>query len=225
MTLGDVISAYRKEHRLSMDQFAKISGISKGYISMLERNRTQRGEQPSPSYEMFRSAARAMQLDVDELIRKLEGKALDETLPHNPPLPSGLSPIEKGSYVPLYHPFVSKIPTPAAENLERKAWMPDGISADFSLVCQDDSMINARIFPGDIVYFRKQNTVEDGDIAAVLLKGQEILLRRVYFSSQPENRLILHAENLTYVDQHYFGKEIERIRILGKAIHFLSKVK
>lgn len=39
MTLGDVISKYRAEHGISMDKFAELSGISKAYISILERNR------------------------------------------------------------------------------------------------------------------------------------------------------------------------------------------
>lgn len=74
MTLGDIIAEYRKEHQMSMDKFADISKISKGYISMLERNQTQRGEEPSPSYEMYKNVAKTIGMDVDELIRKVEGK-------------------------------------------------------------------------------------------------------------------------------------------------------
>lgn len=74
MTLGDVISQYRAEHRMSMDRFAELSGISKAYISILERNRTSRGDEPSPSYEMYKSVARAIGADVDDLIRTVEGK-------------------------------------------------------------------------------------------------------------------------------------------------------
>ena len=73
MTLGDVISKYRNEHGLSMDKLAEQSGISKAYISILERNRTPRGDEPSPSYEMYRSVAKAIGSDVDALIRAVEG--------------------------------------------------------------------------------------------------------------------------------------------------------
>lgn len=44
MTLGDVIAKFRDTHGISMDRFSEMSGISKTYISMLERNQTQRGE-------------------------------------------------------------------------------------------------------------------------------------------------------------------------------------
>lgn len=73
MTLGNVISEYRAEHSMSMDKFAKLSGISKAYISILERNQTPRGDEPSPSYEMYKAVAKTIGMNVDELIRKVEG--------------------------------------------------------------------------------------------------------------------------------------------------------
>ena len=39
MTLGDIIKDYRKSHNMSMDLFAEKSGISKAYISLLEKNK------------------------------------------------------------------------------------------------------------------------------------------------------------------------------------------
>ena len=38
MTLGDLIKEYRSDHKLSMDEFAQRSGLSKAYVSILERN-------------------------------------------------------------------------------------------------------------------------------------------------------------------------------------------
>ena len=84
MTLGDIISQYRREHAMSMDKFSKMSGISKAYISMLEKNRTQRGEEPAPSIEMYRNVADAIGVDVDELVRMVDGKVLlSKKLPSN----------------------------------------------------------------------------------------------------------------------------------------------
>lgn len=40
MTLGDIIKDYRKTHHLSMDAFSEKSGISKAYISLLEKKQT-----------------------------------------------------------------------------------------------------------------------------------------------------------------------------------------
>ena len=72
MSLGEVILKYRKENGLSMEKFAELSGLSKAYISILERNRTPRGSAPSPSIDTYRSVAKAIDIDVDELIRLVD---------------------------------------------------------------------------------------------------------------------------------------------------------
>ena len=68
MTLGEVILKYRKAHGLSMEKFAELSGLSKAYISILERNRTPRGSAPSPSIDTYRSVAKAIDIDVDDVV-------------------------------------------------------------------------------------------------------------------------------------------------------------
>lgn len=74
-TLGSVISMYRAEKHLSMDQFAELSGISKAYISMLERNKTPRGDAPSPSYEIYKSVALAVGMSVEQLVALIEANS------------------------------------------------------------------------------------------------------------------------------------------------------
>ena len=77
MTLGDVIKTYRMEHSLSMDEFAKRSGLSKGYISMLEKNRNPKTGKPIiPSILTYQSVAKAMSTSVDILMRTVDKEQL-----------------------------------------------------------------------------------------------------------------------------------------------------
>lgn len=92
------------------------------------------------------------------------------------------------------------------------------IRADFALRAKGDSMINARIKDGDIVFVRKQPMVENGEIAAVCI-GDEATLKRVYVS---ENTVTLVAENAAYAPIVYNLTENNDIIILGKAIAFQS---
>jgi phage repressor protein C with HTH and peptisase S24 domain len=63
------------------------------------------------------------------------------------------------------------MPILALENQEGTiSW--DGDPACFALRVRGDSMIGARIFDGDTVYIRRQDTVEQGQIAAVLIDGE-----------------------------------------------------
>ena len=70
MTLGDVIKAYRKSHKLSMDEFAKRSALSKGYISMLEKNKNPKTGKAI--IQTFQSLAKAMSTSVEALMRSVD---------------------------------------------------------------------------------------------------------------------------------------------------------
>jgi len=61
------------------------------------------------------------------------------------------------------------------------------------LRAKGDSMTGARIFEGDLLLVRKQEEVENGEIAAVLI-GEEAFLKRVYRNG---DQLILQSESLT----------------------------
>lgn len=73
MTLGQIIRAYREENSMSMDRFAKASGLSKGYISQLENNLNPKtGEPPVPSMATIKKAANGMFMSFDELFNQLD---------------------------------------------------------------------------------------------------------------------------------------------------------
>lgn len=73
MTLGTIIQQYRKEHQLSMDDFAQLSGISKAYISILERNYNPSTKRPAiPSLPTIKAVATAMRLDFNDLLYRLD---------------------------------------------------------------------------------------------------------------------------------------------------------
>ena len=105
-------------------------------------------------------------------------------------------------------------PITAYENMEELVPLPPRVRADFALKCRGESMINAHIFDGDVVYIRQQPIVENGEIAAVLI-GDEATLKRVYIY---KNRLTLMPENPMYDPINLIGEEMEQVTILGKAV-------
>lgn len=74
MTLGEIIKEYRTEHGLSMDAFSERSGISKAYISLLEKNKhPQTGKPIAPSIQCIKQAADGMGIDFNVLFSKIDG--------------------------------------------------------------------------------------------------------------------------------------------------------
>ena len=68
-TLGEIIKAYRTEQGMSMDDFSKASGISKAYISVLEKNKHPGSGKPvEPSVKCVKQVAKATGIDFIELI-------------------------------------------------------------------------------------------------------------------------------------------------------------
>lgn len=72
MTLGDIVKRYRSDNHLSMDDFARLSGLSKGYISMLERNENPISKKPIvPSLTTIKGVAQALGKTPEEVMRML----------------------------------------------------------------------------------------------------------------------------------------------------------
>lgn len=113
-------------------------------------------------------------------------------------------------------------PIYASEEHESYALADEGLDADFCLKAKGDSMIGARILDGDIVFVRAQSSVDNGEIAAVII-NDEATLKRVYFYPD-EGKLILSAENPKYAPLVYVGAELDEINIIGKAVAFQSSV-
>lgn len=69
MHLGKIIKKYRKANKITMEEFANLSGLSKGYVSMLEKNMNPTtGKEIAPSLEVIKKVADAINMDVNDLI-------------------------------------------------------------------------------------------------------------------------------------------------------------
>lgn len=132
-------------------------------------------------------------------------------------LPKNISLIHEMKKVPLIGNIACGTPILAEENITDYIDLPGHIRADYALTCRGDSMINAGIRDGDIVYIRKQEAVENGQIAAVLVGDDEATLKRFYLM---DGKVTLNAENPAYPPMVYVGDEIRAVHVIGLAIAF-----
>ena len=133
----------------------------------------------------------------------------------------GIMPLPEMRKVPLLGAIACGEPIYREED----EWisLPNDIKADFCLRCQGDSMIDARINDGDIVFIKACPEVENGQIAAVSIDN-EVTLKRVFYYPE-KNKLVLYPENKAYEPFVYMNEELNDIRILGRAVVFLSRAK
>ena len=217
MKLGDLIREYRESHDLSQRQFADCCGLSNGYISMLERGVNPNTQRPiTPTIPQLKKLAAGMNMTMAEMIDKVDDMPVELT-----GIPTNIIPMPETRQIPLIGSIACGAPILADEHIEDYIKIPAHIPGDFALTCRGDSMSGARIFDGDIVYIRQQDTVDNGQIAAVLIDGEATLKRvKIY-----DDHIVLEPENPHFRPLTYWAEEMNSVRILGRAVAFTSAIR
>lgn len=196
---SDVLTYLRKRSNMSQQQLADATRLTRSAVSMYETGKRE------PDFETLEIFADFFNVSMDTLT----GRSNERTPPISVTMRPRLGSIACGE------------PILAEQNIEGYDAVPDYINCDFTLVCKGDSMIGARIHDGDIVCIKQQPEVENGQIAAVQVGEDSATLKRVRFM---ENGIALWPENPAYEPLIFTGSDVSKVRILGLATHFISRV-
>ena len=213
MTTGDRIKAKRLERGYTLEELGERVGVGKSTVRKWES-----GMIANMRQDKIAKLAEALGVSINFIL------GLTEDEPERVAPPANLVPMPVFRQVPRLGTIACGAPILAQENIESYDMVPDYIKADFTLKCKGDSMINARIYDGDVVCIREQPTAEDGQIAAVRIDGMEseATLKRV---RQYPDHIVLEPENPMYRPLVYWGEEMNSVHILGVATHFISAVR
>jgi repressor LexA len=207
---GDALKQLRLESKLTQKELAHIIGVSESTIGMYERN------QREPAFEVLEAIADYFNVDMDYLTGR---SSVRRSVSYSPI--DNVITLPRMSSIPLIGTIACGEPILAEQNIEAMVDIPSHIRADFALRCKGNSMINARIFDGDIVYIRQQPTVDNGQIAAVLVNDEATLKRVRLFP----DHIVLEPENPQFRPLVYWENEMNSVRILGLAVAFTSMVR
>ncbi len=108
-------------------------------------------------------------------------------------LAPNIIPVPQMRKIPVLGTIHAGTPILAEENIERYEYadVPEGHEY-FFLSVKDESMLNARIFNGDLALIKQQPCAEDGQIVACLINSGEATLKRFY---RQGDMVILKPEN------------------------------
>ena len=214
MKFPDRLRLLREEIGYSLRDMANATGLARSTINMYEHGNRE------PNFETLELLADLFNVDMDYLLGKSDVKrrvAFDEAGNVTNVLPIKLKRI------PMLGRIACGEPIYAEEERESYVEAGTNIQADFCLRAAGDSMTGARIYDGDIVFIRAQDSVDNGEVAAVII-NDEATLKRVFYDPEKQ-KLVLQAENPKYAPLVYVGDELADVRILGKAIAFQSDVR
>lgn len=222
-TLGSLIKDFRDTNKLTMQDFAEKSGLSKGYISMLEKNKHPRNNKEIvPSITTFNKVAIAMELSLDQLVSMVDPNQLiglykDDDLTHNA---VNVESISRGLSIPILNTVVAGMPIEAYEDILGYEEISRELAATgefFALEIKGDSMLPI-LQEKDIIIVRQQSDVDSGDIAIVLINGDTATVKKVM---KQESGITLIGFNPAVYEPHFYSnEEIESlpIKIAGKVV-------
>ena len=207
----DRLNQALKSKDMKASELSRLTGIGEGAISQYRKGAYK------ASQEKLELLAKALNVPIAWLMgaEMPVGSSFDIfSIP-------GIEPLPEMEKKPLLGTIACGEPILAEENIEDYIPVPKSNHCDFLLRCKGNSMIGARVHDGDLVCIRQQPTVENGEIAAVLIEN-EATLKRFY---RYGDTVLLRAENPDFPDLEYKDSQLEGIRILGKATHFISRIK
>lgn len=198
MKIGNRIKEIRQIRKLSQDDLGKLIGVSKQAVSMYER-----GER-SPDIDTLTKIAEVLNVDINTLIGK------------------------KGAVIkiPVLGKVAAGIPIEAITDiLDYEELSPDMVrdgSEYFALQLKGDSM-EPRMSDGDVVIVRKQESIENGQIAIVCVNGDEATCKKVLFKDN--GAVILQPLNPTHDTMYFTPDEVASlpITILGRVVELRAK--
>jgi repressor LexA len=201
--ISNELKRLRIERKMSLEELARLVGTSRQTI-----HRYENGTISNIPPEKVERLAEALGTTPSMLMGWRAG--FDNVMPI------------KTKKLPILGSIACGEPIYAAEERESYLSVDGDINADFCLRAKGDSMVGARINDGDIVFIRSQSSVDNGEIAAVVIED-EATLKRVYYYPN-EGKLVLSPENPRYAPLVYVGDELNSIKILGKAVMLQSRI-
>lgn len=196
------VKELRKQKHITQEELGKVLDIQKAAISKYENGRAE------PSTEVLKKMSAYFGVSIDYLLGNSPAKAAQ-------PKPAG-----RGVRIPVLGRVVAGIPIEAVEEILDYEEITPELAATgefFALQVRGDSML-PKLEEGDVVIVKKQEDVETGDIAIVLVNGDEATIKQV---KKVNGGIMLYGFNPDVYEPHFYSnQQIEElpVRILGKVI-------
>ena len=204
MGIGENIRHQRHAMRLTLEEVADQVGISRQTMSRYETGII--ANIPSDKIELLAKALKT----TPSALMGWESPA---------PLPAGAIPIDFSKYhqIPILGHISAGLPLYADEHIEGYTLTDlNGGAEYFALRVHGDSMNASRINEGDIIIVRRQEEVEQGEVAVVLVDGENATVKRFYATDSTVT-LMPQSTNPAHTPQIY-DLHKTNIRVLGKVV-------
>ena len=175
-------------------------------ISRVNYNRYEKGER-EPDFETIKKIADFFNVSLDELIgRNINTKQLKNYLEMAP----------ENKKIPIIGTVKCGPNGLAFNDLQGYIFINNNLHGDYiAFKCRGDSMKDLGIADGDTAIVRIQDDVECGEVAVVVINGDEGTLKRV---RKFDGGIVLEAANPAYPPRIFTGADMNIVKIVGKVV-------
>lgn len=203
MTSGQRITKLRKERDLQQKEVAAAIGMNRIVL-----NRIELGKRPLRDDEAV-ALADFFHVTTDYLLKGVTAQPRDK----------------KGVRIPVLGRVVAGIPIEAVEEILDYEEITPELAATgefFALQVKGDSM-EPTLRDGDVVIVKKQPTVDSGDIAIVLVNGNDATVKEI--KESPAGITLIGHNVAVYTPHFYSNKDIQDmpVQIMGKVVEMRRK--
>lgn len=205
MSIKDILKDRRLELQLTLEDVAKRVGVSPATISRWES-----GDIANMRRDRIAALAEALQISPAVIM----GWDVDTTLPPGAHRPQ-FKKVPMLGYAAAGQPLEDLNQDTPYYDVDNK------YDVDFCITVRGDSMIDANINDGDIVFIKSMPEVPNGRIACVEIDNEKICLKRFYKSGKT---ISLASANSKYAPMFFTEDNCENIKVLGLAVLRQSEI-
>lgn len=205
---SDNLKSVREKSGISQAALAKVLNVSQGTIGNWETGKR------TPDAEMLKTISKYFRITVDELIgNDREISNIRDVIPQ-----------DKVHMIPVYATVSAGFGAYAEDNIIDHLPMiidnPYDVADTIGIRVKSDSMY-PKIEDGDIIIVRKQESVDSGSVAVLLLDGEEGLVKKVEYG---KDWIELHSFNPEYKTRRFEGADVLRLRVVGKVLKVVKSI-
>jgi len=219
--IGDIIMQYIHENGINQSDFAKKSDLTKGYISMLINGINPQTKKPFTrlSGDTIVKLSKAMNMTVNELLEQMDNMKVSPE--PNIPNMTTIAYTPARAMVPIIGAVRCGPGGLAFEDLQGAEIADVPNPAEYFYLRADGDSMEPKISAGDLVLIHKQEEVENGELAVVIINGEEGTLKRFM---RKDGAVILQSFNPEYPPRIILGEELKSVCIAGKAVELKRKL-
>ena len=201
------IKELRKSHGMTQIELASALHVHQTAVSQWETGRT------APDIEQFTKIAELFDTTVDYVMGR----------PSLSPAPT--IRLVEPRRIPVFGRVAAGIPFEAITDIDdyEEINPEDYPPGDYCALRIKGSSMEPRLLDGDIVIVRVQNTIEDGEVAIVMINGDEATCKKI---KKTPDGIMLISTNPVFAPLCYTNREIEQlpVRIFGKVVEYRGKL-